>query len=467
MQAGKSSIDAQAVMAELDLILASRGFQGFERRRWLLRYLVERALAGADEIVESEMQAAAVEGPGAFSFGGVALPVEVRLVRDALDAYYAGDGADDALRISIPQRKYVPTFGPCQEYRPPRRLPLRAIGMAALALVGIAAVGGFFWRQHSRAAASRRLSAEATRGLRKLTRSGPMSDLPQVTAKFREAAMSDSGNAEAWAGLAESLAVGDFQAGQTREDAFNEGVRAATKAIELGGGLAAAHGALGCIKLARDWDWKGAEAELREAIRLDSSMPEFHVWLAKVLLITGQFDLSLAEYRSAVTDPVLAAPSVAQVLCAARRYDEGIAEANRGMNGPSLSGDSSVSLGVCLVGKGKYDEAAEAFQLSAARSSSTYALARLAQARALKGDRQTAEAILGQLERNGALGMRHEWAHVAMIFAGMGNGARAIDCLENAVRWREPDVMFMAVDPAYDQIRSDPRFVALKKQIGL
>ena len=66
MQAGESSINAEAVMAELDLILASGEYQGLERRRWLLRYLVERALAGAEKIGELARPLVTVCGAGAI-----------------------------------------------------------------------------------------------------------------------------------------------------------------------------------------------------------------------------------------------------------------------------------------------------------------------------------------------------------------------------------------------------------------
>ncbi len=146
-----------------------------ERRQWLLRYLVERALAGAEKIGDAEIQSAAAEGPGAFSFGGVALPVEVRVIRERLETYYATDGANHGLRISIPARRYVPVFGKPGDVGPKRRTSLRtlSIALAALALIAVVAVAS--WRQRAGDVKSSRISAEATRSLREAIRSGPAS----------------------------------------------------------------------------------------------------------------------------------------------------------------------------------------------------------------------------------------------------------------------------------------------------
>jgi tetratricopeptide (TPR) repeat protein len=267
--------------------------------------------------------------------------------------------------------------------------------------------------------------------------------------------------------LAESLACADFQGALLRDDAVTEARQAAATAIRLNGNLAPAHAALGYVKMIHDWDWNGAEVEFREAVRLDPSLPEAHTWYAKDLLITGRFDGALEQFRLAVPDPRLAASSLAQVLCGAHRYDEGIADARRGAEAFPGSVDAAISLGICLDAKGNHSEAIDAFQSAAARSPSTYALARLAQAEAANGDHKAAESILREIQRKAASDMGHEWTHIAMILASLGEVAQAVDSLERAVQWREPDVMFMGVDPVFDGIRSDARFTGLRKRLGL
>ncbi len=170
------------------------------------------ALAGAEEIGKAEIQPAAAQGPGGFSFGGVALPVELRLLRESLREYYRRESADRLVRISIPARSYVPVFASekGQEERPKRAFPLRRafVAMALLVFVGVGA--WLLWRQHRGGVESSQLSADATRRLRLAIRSGAPGGFLRVADMFRQATAADSKNAEAWAGLAEALAASDL-----------------------------------------------------------------------------------------------------------------------------------------------------------------------------------------------------------------------------------------------------------------
>ncbi len=75
--------------------------------------------------------------------------------------------------------------------------------------------------------------------------------------------------------------------------------------------------------------------------------------------------------------------------------------------------------------------------------------------------------MIGEIERRAATRMSHDRTHVAMIYAAMGDVAKAVDSLEKAAQWREPDAVFMGVDPAYDRLRSDPKFNELRKRLRL
>jgi hypothetical protein len=49
----------------------------------------------------------------------------------------------------------------------------------------------------------------------------------------------------------------------------------------------------------------------------------------------------------------------------------------------------------------------------------------------------------------------------------MGDEDRALSSLDEAVQQRDPFVTALAVDPRYDRMRSDPRFVNILKRVGL
>lgn len=101
-----SGIDAGAVRRYLEKVQASEQFQKSDACRRLLRYLVERALAG--EVPKEFEIAIDVFGKDA-SFNGAedsVVRVAVRSLRQRLREYYAGAGRDDALHFAIPKGGY-------------------------------------------------------------------------------------------------------------------------------------------------------------------------------------------------------------------------------------------------------------------------------------------------------------------------------------------------------------------------
>ncbi len=72
------------------------------------------------------------------------------------------------------------------------------------------------------------------------------------------------------------------------------------KALELDESLAEAHTTLGYIKMDYDWDWQGAEKELRRAIELNPNYAFAYHILSHYLLLMGQNDESLEASKRAL-----------------------------------------------------------------------------------------------------------------------------------------------------------------------
>lgn len=101
-----------AVRSQLALILGSAVFQGSQRRRDLLSYLVEETLQGRSHLIKGYSVALAVFGREE-TFDSSADPVvrlEAGRLRRALDTYYVDIGKTDAVRITIPKGAYVAHF---------------------------------------------------------------------------------------------------------------------------------------------------------------------------------------------------------------------------------------------------------------------------------------------------------------------------------------------------------------------
>ena len=55
----------------------------------------------------------------------------------------------------------------------------------------------------------------------------------------------------------------------------------------------------------------------------------------------------------------------------------------------------------------------------------------------------------------------------AYVYAALGDKPRALDALERAYAQRIVDLNFMAVDPMLASLRGEPRFLTLKRRMGL
>jgi TolB-like protein/tetratricopeptide (TPR) repeat protein len=103
---------ADDVRAELERILSNPRFQGSEKRRAFLRFIVEEALAGRADRLKGYTVAVEVFGRDE-NFDSQADPVvrlEARRLRRDLNSYYVEAGSHDPVRISIPKGTYVPHF---------------------------------------------------------------------------------------------------------------------------------------------------------------------------------------------------------------------------------------------------------------------------------------------------------------------------------------------------------------------
>lgn len=157
------------VRRQLERILVFPELQASDRRREMLRYVVEEALAGLSAQIKATTIAMAVFDRGA-DFDQQSDPVvrlEARKLRRDLDNYYADAGRDDPIRIDIPKGRYVPKFSALQAHdraatpgmpmdppedaraptdgrdmsvRAPRRAPLR-LALAGAVLLGLLGLG--------------------------------------------------------------------------------------------------------------------------------------------------------------------------------------------------------------------------------------------------------------------------------------------------------------------------------------
>jgi TolB-like protein/tetratricopeptide (TPR) repeat protein len=291
-------------------------------------------------------------------------------------------------------------------------------------------------------------------------------DLERSAEYLQQAIRKDPGYAPAYAALADVYATVAYHDVAPDREAIAKAKAAATKALELDGNLAEAHALFAWIQFFYDWDWRASEAGLRRALELNPNSARALDWYSQALLSAGRFDGAIAESKRAlVLDPLnyRVATNLCVILYCAHRYDDAIRQAQRALELNPHYFQAHAMLGASLEKKGMFTEAAAALRLSLAEyAPDPDAAAHLAVVQSAIGRRDEALALLAALDR----GDPKPYYHLAFLYAAFGDKERAFGLLDKAYAQRTSDMPFLNVDPAFDTLRDDPRFAALRNRMG-
>jgi TolB-like protein/DNA-binding winged helix-turn-helix (wHTH) protein/Tfp pilus assembly protein PilF len=293
--------------------------------------------------------------------------------------------------------------------------------------------------------------------------------LKAALAYFNQAIEEDPKYAQAYSGLADTYALlGDWQyAVMTPKEALPRAKAAAMKAVELDDSLGEAHASLAFSLDLFDWNWEAAEKEFRRAIELNPGYATAHHWYAWHLSVMGRNSEAIAEMKKAENlDPLslIINADLAELLLIARFSDQSIQQSRKTLEMDPNFAVAHYDLGQALVQKHMYSEAiAELETATKLSADSPICKSTLAHAYAVSGRRNEALEILNDLTRR-SNGFSNA-AETAMIYVGLGENDQAMAWLEKAYSERfNPSILLR---PAFDPLRSDPRFQSLVHRIGL
>jgi adenylate cyclase len=294
--------------------------------------------------------------------------------------------------------------------------------------------------------------------------------LLQAIDLFEKALEKDRTFALAYCGVADSWAQLGWLEFSAPTVAFPKAREAAERALEIDDHLAEAHASLGFVRFLYERDWETAEKEFRRAIALNPGLPTAHQFYADLLKAMGRFDEALAEMRVALAlDPVSMAVNTGfgHVLYLARQFDGAIEQYNQALRIDPTFGPAHLWFGRPYLQKGMYPEAIAEIRLAVAASGgSTISLAVLAHALASAGKKAEAQEILEDLlERSRTQYLPSYW--IALVYIGLGETDRALEWLERAYEERSSWLVWAKVEPRFDGLRSDPRFVSLLRRMRL
>jgi serine/threonine protein kinase/Tfp pilus assembly protein PilF len=285
---------------------------------------------------------------------------------------------------------------------------------------------------------------------------------------FQQAIAKDHNYALAYAGLADCYSDRANNGYVPRKEGYPRAEEAALKALELDDTLAEAHTSLAFIKTDYDWDWSGAERELHRAIELNPGYARAHELYGYLLYRLGRFEEAIAEEKRGVElDPLSLTDNrtLGQSFYVARQYDQAIEQYRKTLDLDPNSPLGHMFLGEAYLQKSMYKEGiAEIEKEQVVSPNGTGALSYLGYAYALAGRRTEAQKVVDQLNKIS------EQKYVpaasrAIIYAGLGEKDKAFEWLEKG--YEDRSIGGIKVNPAYDPLRSDPRFAELLRRMNL
>ena len=294
--------------------------------------------------------------------------------------------------------------------------------------------------------------------------------LDQGLRYLEEAVARDSSYALAYASMAYAYTdIGVGVAGSLPPDeAFRLAKAAVARALEIDPALAEAHAVLGHLKYVCDYDWAGAEVELKRAIELNPNSGDAFDIYGLLLSAQERYDEAVeAQQRAHELDPLAHRMDIVTTYLRMGRYDEAVRRATRIVEIEPHLALGHLTLGWARLLKGMPEEGLAAMQKAVSLSpENALYLAQLGQAFAMVGRTDRARAVLVQLEELSRQRYVSPY-HMAYVHTGLGEQERALDWLERAYEERAGGVWGVKGSFLFRSLRSHPRFQALLRRMNL
>lgn len=290
-------------------------------------------------------------------------------------------------------------------------------------------------------------------------------DLRRSVALFRRAAELDPAYAAPHAGLANAWGVMTGNGILSPEEGAPLVMAAARKALELDPSNAEAYTSMATTKFRNLWDFAGAEADYRHALRLNPNYATGHQWYADYLRSMGRLPEARAEIDLAYKlDPL--SPAITGARCWSfyyeGKYAEGIAFARKAAEVDArCAAPSCVARSMGALGdfEGMFREMRR-FEIPLFDVEELEAAWRAGGRKGFNSKRL--ERLLSR--QNAEYSFPVE---IAESYAALGNRDEAFRWLEIAFKHRVSRVTAINVNPEFRPLHDDPRFDVLLKKIGL
>jgi tetratricopeptide (TPR) repeat protein len=287
---------------------------------------------------------------------------------------------------------------------------------------------------------------------------------------YEKALEHDPRYALAYTGLADAYRGMPIRSDVPSADAFPKAKEAALRALAIDNGLAEAHTALGWILFFHEWQWAQSLSEFGRALAINPHDSLAQLGSAHVLLILGRREEALrAVDRGLHSDPLSphAGTMRAMVLLCAGQRAKAVEQLRDTLEIDPTFWIAHLFVGDAYLAESRYEEALEAYQKAEKYSggiSQTTSLIGYVHAKA--GRRTDAEQYLRKLEGTGQSRYVSPY-YLALLHLALGHSEQALRYLDRAYEERDVHMVFIKVDPKWDPLRTNLRFVQLTEAMNL
>ncbi len=286
---------------------------------------------------------------------------------------------------------------------------------------------------------------------------------------FNQAVERDPNYALAYAGLADAynfLGDSGYAAPkQVRQNAKS----AAMQALKIDEMLPEAHISLALVLEGYDWDWPGAEREFKRALQLDPNSASAHQWYGDFLIRMGRLDEAKAELKKAQGLDPLSLPintAVGLQLYFSRQYDLAIQQLRKTLDLDPNFVPAQHALESAYAQSGMYREAVGERQKVLTLSGNPDLAAAIGEDYRKSGYTGVLQSSLEGLEEVSKQRYVSPY-NIARIHARLQEKDQTVTWVEQAFNERDSQLTYLKVEPAFDEIRSDPRFHDWLQRLGM
>ena len=283
---------------------------------------------------------------------------------------------------------------------------------------------------------------------------------------FQQALDKDPNFARAWTGIAKAwLWLADAYVRPL--DAYPKVKEAASRALALDERDAEAHCYLGETKRILDRDLAGEEEELKRALEIDRNSAPAHLFMALLKTARGELEVGVKEIQEAEKldplAPVMCSFAVG-IYLAANRIDDAVSAGKRTLQIDPNYVYFDPALADAYREKGDFEKAVALYEK--AQAVTHFPSAGLAITYAKMGQQDDAHRVLDQLIQKS----REQYVaadSIAAVYATLGEKDEAFRWLDRAVEEHSAPAASFVFHPQFRGLRSDPRFAALVRRIGI